>query len=164
MNIQYIINPQSYMAPINVEVKQETVIFCGFCNATFQNKNELKKHKEKEHNQIKTKTKKESSSVIGNQFMPHQSKFTCEYCYKGFDQSHRLKQHQISHREPIHACTQCSKSFKCQYRLKYHMQEHVPGASQTCGVCLKIFPTLIRLQQHQIMHNDKIYQCKLFYH
>ena len=36
----------------------------------------------------------------------------------------------------------------------------MPGASQTCGVCLKIFPTMIRLQQHQIMHNDKIYQCK----
>lgn len=75
---------------------------------------------------------------------------------------------------------QCDKKFKCPYRLKYHKTEHAPGSEQQCNVCLKMFPTMIRLQQHQIMHSktrkcshytnlfynshltfldDKIYQC-----
>lgn len=176
MNIQYLIPAglsQAYVTPVNIEVKQETVVQhtlfnCAYCNETFHNRKELKEHKDKEHTQIvkseqKMRKIKVEASMIGSgaaNFIPQQAKFTCEFCYKGFDQSHRLKQHQISHREPIFSCDSCDKKFKCQYRLKYHKQEHMPGASQTCNVCHKIFPTMIRLQQHQIMHNDKIYQCK----
>jgi uncharacterized C2H2 Zn-finger protein len=126
MNIQYIL-PSSlshgYATPINIEVKQEAIaphpIFnCPYCNLTYRNKKDLKEHKEKEHPQIKVehhkirKPKVESHlSLIGNSYVPQQPKFTCEYCYKGFDQSHRLKQHQISHREPVFNCDQVRDSF-----------------------------------------------------
>lgn len=119
MNIQYLIPTgisQAYATPIQIEVKQETIaphsIFnCAYCNETFRNRKELKEHKEKQHSQIvKTEQKlrkpKLEPSLIGNVYVPHQAKFNCEWCYKGFDQSHRLKQHQISHREPVFACDQ----------------------------------------------------------
>lgn len=181
-------NFQVYQLGLNVEIKQESVaphnIFnCAFCNQTFQSKKDLKDHKQS-HTSSKPRARKIKSEARATSFtahyVPHQPKFQCEYCFKGFDQSHRLKQHQISHREPIFACDQvsvdglpgwdrrltirfclqCDKKFKCQYRLKYHKNEHAPGSTQICGVCHKIFPTLIRLQQHQIMHNEKIYQCQ----
>jgi len=161
-----------YPMAINIEIKQENLaadkIFnCGFCNQTFNSKKDLKDHKQRHHQQINTKPepKKKVKSVAQQpsfnvNYVPHQSRFQCEFCFKGFDQSHRLKQRQSAHREPIFACDQCDKKFKCQYRLKYHKNEHEPGSTQVCGVCHKIFPTLIRLQQHQIMHNEKIYQCQ----
>lgn len=110
MNIQYIISPQAYVtAPINVELKQEApisrpIFHCGYCNEVFINKKDLKNHKETKHLQIikgeqknrKFKNETQSTSLIGNQFVHHQSKFTCEYCFKGFDQNHRLKQHQVN--------------------------------------------------------------------
>lgn len=90
---------------------------CSFCNQTFVTKNDLKEHKQKEHSQInqtiKVEPKPKKSRAAANQsgnyngnYIPHQPKFQCEYCFKGFDQSHRLKQHQISHREPIYNCDQ----------------------------------------------------------
>lgn len=175
---------QGYPAVVQVEIKQENVptpsIFnCSHCNQTFRTKKELKSHKQSQHTQIKAEPKERKAVPrFSSNYVPHQPKFQCEYCFKGFDQSHRLKQHQISHREPIFQCDQvrqdtgcrdrltssfslqCDKKFKCQYRLKYHKNEHAPGSTQVCNVCDKVFPTLIRLQQHQIMHNDKIYQCQ----
>lgn len=153
---------QAFPVIVNIEIKQEEVpaqrIFnCGFCNQTFRTKKDLKDHKQRHQNVKEARVKKSDLTTV---YVPHQPKFQCEYCFKGFDQSHRLKQHEISHREPIFACDQCDKKFKCQYRLKYHKNEHIPGSEEQCNVCLKIFPTLIRLQQHQIMHNDKIYQCQ----
>lgn len=124
MNIHYLIPTQisqSYTTPINIEVKQESLVAhslfnCAYCNETFRSKKDLKDHKDKKHSQIKTEQQrtrkpKIEPSLIGNSYVPHQAKFTCEYCYKGFDQSHRLKQHQISHREPAFACDQVLFSF-----------------------------------------------------
>ena len=124
MNIHYLIPSaisQTYTTPINIEVKQEALVThslfnCAYCNETFSSRKELKEHKDRKHPQIKTehqRTRKVKSeqSLIGNSYVPQQAKFTCEYCYKGFDQSHRLKQHQISHREPVYACDQVSLLF-----------------------------------------------------
>lgn len=114
--MNFVSNFQAYPMAINVEIKQETVtapnIFnCGFCNQTFRSKKELKLHKQQRHQQVKvgrkSKAEAQASSYTVN-FVPHQPKFQCEYCFKGFDQSHRLKQHQISHREPIFHCDQVS--------------------------------------------------------
>lgn len=115
MNIQYIINSQNYAAPINVQLKQElkhknpTIFHCGYYNEIFQNRKDLKQHKAEKHSQI-VKTRKINVECIsrggGSQFVPQQPRFRCEFCFKGFDQSHRLKQHEISHREPIFACDQ----------------------------------------------------------
>lgn len=112
---------QAYPMAINIEIKQENIathsIFnCGFCNQTFHNKKDLKEHKQRNHQQINTtkpepKARKAKSDAsyppsFNANYVPHHPKFQCEYCFKGFDQSHRLKQHQISHREPIFACDQ----------------------------------------------------------
>lgn len=120
MNIQYIINAQNYAATSNIQLKQgsqlvqpHTIFHCSFCNEIFQNKKDLKSHKEQKHSLIvkneqksrKTIIENETSSV-GNQYVPQHSRFRCEFCFKGFDQQHRLKQHEISHREPIFACDQ----------------------------------------------------------
>lgn len=168
MNFNQVLFP----AGVSIQIKQENfetqrLFNCGFCNQTFRTKKDLKDHKQRQHQFIKAEPRstKKSKIVVQSQsftsnYVPHQPKFQCEYCFKGFDQSHRLKQHEISHREAIYECDLCNKKFKCQYRLKYHKNEHVPGSTQECNVCHKIFPTLIRLQQHQIMHNDKIYQCQ----
>lgn len=101
---------QAFPIPINVEIKQENVpsvvIFnCAFCNQTFSSKKELKDHKSREHKSSEPRQKKikDSSNPTAN-YVHHQPKFQCEYCFKGFDQSHRLKQHQISHREPTYEC------------------------------------------------------------
>lgn len=121
MNIQYIINTQNYATPINIQVKQEslptthTIFHCSYCNEIFQNKKDMKLHKEEKHSQIvknEQKARKAHASLsndtqeVGNQFVPQHSRFRCEFCFKGFDQSHRLKQHEISHREPMFACDQ----------------------------------------------------------
>lgn len=119
MNIQYIINTQNYATPINIQVKQEsqpathTIFHCSYCNEIFQNKKDLKLHKEEKHSQIVKNEQKarkinaeRDSQGAGNQYLPQQSRFRCEFCFKGFDQSHRLKQHEISHREPIFSCDQ----------------------------------------------------------
>lgn len=104
---------------LNVEIKQEAFVAhnifnCAFCNQTFRNKKDLKEHKQRQHQQINTKpeprAKKQKADAqppaFNSNYVPHQPKFQCEYCFKGFDQSHRLKQHQISHREPIFHCDQ----------------------------------------------------------
>lgn len=131
MNIHYLIPSaisQTYSTPINIEVKQENLVThslfnCAYCNETFSSRKELKEHKERKHPQIKTEHQrtrkpKGNQSIIGNTYVPHQAKFTCEYCYKGFDQSHRLKQHQISHREPNYACDQVRHFFYILQSLK----------------------------------------------
>jgi uncharacterized C2H2 Zn-finger protein len=107
---------QAFPIAINVEIKQETVVAptifnCAFCNQTFQSRKELKEHKNREHNQISEPRQKKSKSESNVQvnYVHHQPKFQCEYCFKGFDQSHRLKQHQISHREPIYECDQVGR-------------------------------------------------------
>jgi uncharacterized Zn-finger protein len=106
---------QAYPIAINIEVKQEnvvkpTIINCAFCNQTFHNKKDLKDHKSREHQQIaqEPRQKKTKSNALVPNYVPHQPRFQCEYCFKGFDQSHRLKQHQISHREPVYECDQVS--------------------------------------------------------
>lgn len=104
----------SFQVEIKNGVTVKPAIFnCSFCNQTFVKLKELKEHKQKEHSQInqtikiEPKPKKSKASSSGNfNYIPHQPKFQCEYCFKGFDQSHRLKQHQISHREPIYNCDQ----------------------------------------------------------
>jgi hypothetical protein len=116
MNIQYIINPQNYAAPINIQVKQEsepTIHHCMYCNEIFQAKKDLKAHKVEKHSQIVKNEQKSrkinaasDSQSIGNQYVPQQARFRCEFCFKSFNQQHRLKQHEISHREPIFACDQ----------------------------------------------------------
>lgn len=118
--MNFLINYQSPVA-LNVEIKQESlvthnIINCAYCNQTFNSKKDLKDHKQREHKQIQqnikaeTKAKKAKSqasqSSYNSHYVPHQPKFQCEYCFKGFDQSHRLKQHQISHREPVFNCDQ----------------------------------------------------------
>lgn len=111
---------QAYPMAINVEIKQESVpahnLFnCGFCNQTFRSKKELKEHKQQRHQQVKVARKSKTEAGPPSyhvNFVPHQPKFQCEYCFKGFDQSHRLKQHQISHREPIFHCDQVSDNFR----------------------------------------------------
>lgn len=82
---------QAYPLAINVEIKQETFA---------QPLKDLKKRK---------KSIKSESNFTN--YVHHQPKFQCEYCFKGFDQSHRLKQHQISHREPTFECDQVKKIF-----------------------------------------------------
>jgi uncharacterized Zn-finger protein len=111
--MNFISNFQAYPIPINIEIKQEnvaqpTIYNCAFCNQTFHNKKDLKEHKSREHQQIAESRPKKTKSVVysGSNYVPHQPKFQCEICFKGFDQSHRLKQHQISHREPIFECDQ----------------------------------------------------------
>lgn len=121
--MNFLPNFQAYPMAINVEIKQGTVtaqnIFnCGFCNQTFRSKKELKLHKQQRHQQVKvgrkSKAETQAPSYTVN-FVPHQPKFQCEYCFKGFDQSHRLKQHQISHREPIFHCDQVSFRYALRY-------------------------------------------------
>lgn len=116
---------QQFPIAINVEIKHEnvaqpTIFNCAFCNQTFQTRKQLKDHKSREHQQIsETRTKKnktETSNQIRS-YVIHQPKFQCEYCFKGFDQSHRLKQHQISHREPIYECDQVCF---CMFSTKFH--------------------------------------------
>lgn len=103
---------QVFPVAVSIQIKQENIatqrIFnCGFCNQTFRTKKDLKDHKQRQHQFInikaqprtkKSKAQDQSQSFTSN-YVPHQPKFQCEYCFKGFDQSHRLKQHQISHRE-----------------------------------------------------------------
>lgn len=125
MNIHYLIPgniTQAYTTPINIEVKQEalathSLFNCAYCNETFRSKKELKDHKDNKHPQIKVeqqRTRKTKAEIqVGNQYVPTPAKFTCEFCYKGFDQSHRLKQHQISHREPLYGCDQVTLSIYC---------------------------------------------------
>jgi uncharacterized Zn-finger protein len=122
MNIQYLLPAgltQAYATPINIEVKQEALAAhalypCNVCNETFTSKKFLKEHKDRKHTQILKAEQKANRKpklepgLIGNQYVPHQAKFQCEYCFKGFDQSHRLKQHQISHREPVFQCDSVS--------------------------------------------------------
>jgi hypothetical protein len=122
--------------PFHVEIKHEnlikpTIINCSFCNRTFNNKNELKEHKQKEHSQInqtiksepKTKKTKASNQSVNYSlnYVPHQPKFQCEFCFKGFDQSHRLRQHQISHREPVYNCDQVSLKHKLLTYFKLNL-------------------------------------------
>lgn len=134
MNIHYLIPAQisqAYTTPINIEVKQEvlaahSLFNCAYCNETFRSKKDLKGHKDLKHPQIKTEQRirkpKTEPGVVGNTYIPTQAKFTCEYCYKGFDQSHRLKQHQISHREPAYNCDQVIfKSIYHEFLLKLNL-------------------------------------------
>lgn len=121
----------AYPMAMNIEIKQESVadakiINCAFCNQTFNSKKDLKDHKQRHHQQINTKPepKKKVKSVAQQpsfnvNYVPHQPKFQCEYCFKGFDQSHRLKQHQISHREPIFACDQVRITIKIHWTISY---------------------------------------------
>jgi uncharacterized C2H2 Zn-finger protein len=118
--MNFVTNFQAYPMALNVEIKQESnvapnIFNCSHCNQTFRTKKELKEHKQNQHTQIKNEPKERKSrnetgiQRFSSNYVPHQPKFQCEYCFKGFDQSHRLKQHQISHRDPIFQCDQVRK-------------------------------------------------------
>lgn len=110
----------NFQAPmvINIEIKEEdlalhNIFNCAFCNETFGSKKDLKEHKNQAHQQnIKATKKAKLTSQPNFNYVPHTPKFKCEFCFKGFDQSHRLKQHQISHREPVYNCDQVNYGIK----------------------------------------------------
>lgn len=112
---QILLHPSVAGGPIQIEIKQEDIaphnIFnCSFCNEPFRDKKACQKHKLKHHPQARRESKQNKlpASFAINSYTQLQSlsKFRCDVCFKGFDQAHRMRQHEISHREPIFACDQ----------------------------------------------------------
>ncbi|XP_050309716.1 zinc finger protein ZFP2-like isoform X2 [Anthonomus grandis grandis] len=91
-------------------------------------------------------------------------KFCCDVCYKWYETSKEIKEHQITHVEDEpYQCTTCGKRFRVQSLLTVHNRSHLPSSVKNCypcDQCPKKFGTKPNLIAHKRIHlGIKDYSC-----
>ena len=133
---------------------------CNICDKDFTRNAHLKRHKQINHEGVKTPTAEVSCDQCGNIFANKYSlkkhvkkvhevkQYECEVCGKQFHKNHLLKVHKLEHSGDIHPhkCNQCDKQFKFPGQLKRHERIH---RGYVCDVCQLTFEKWTDLHQHK---------------
>lgn len=156
-----------------------SVLICNKCEASFQQWEELWKHKanhrisdtfQTNENLCKICDKSfKSSAALNYHIKTHsvaESKpHSCPYCGKEFLAFINLKQHlRIVHSLiKKHICLLCDKQFATLDHLKKHvLSQHQNERKHTCHVCAKNFTQLCHLKQHLAIHTSgKTLHCNI---
>ncbi|KAF9788834.1 hypothetical protein SFRURICE_018410 [Spodoptera frugiperda] len=72
----------------------------------------------------------------------------CDTCGKGFQNSTKLRIHQLRHSTPKVRCAQCPRLFYDKYALNRHAQTHSEEKPHQCRICGRAFKLLSNLERH----------------
>ena len=147
---------------------EESVYFCASCSKSFTQKKLLKRHIDRVHNKLKTR----SCNICAKSFYDKadldqhkkthsgERPFSCAHCDKTFSYLTTAKRH----RRLIHnICEICAEAAKNQDALKEHMKaKHGPDSLFQCDKCPKSFYEHYKLKKHEIEHNGgKPFTCEI---
>jgi len=120
---------------------------CKNCKETFENKQELIKHK-----------------LIMHREVQQDEPFLCTLCPKQFSVRYNLEKHREYHGINPHQCFKCYKLYKTAAQLKRHENDprwgHKPPSDISCEQCDKTFSQPSMLNTHLAMHEGKkVFPC-----
>lgn len=119
---------------------------CTFCKRSFEDKNELSVHLNKEHS---------------NCLIQKEGDCKCEMCGKEFKNSVALRKHKATHTgERTVLCSLCGKTLANLNSLRVHMRIHSDDRPFTCKECGKSFKGPTELRSHSVTHSkEKTHEC-----
>ncbi|XP_022822946.1 zinc finger protein 470-like [Spodoptera litura] len=86
----------------------------------------------------------------------------CDTCGKGFQNSTKLRIHQLRHSTPKVRCAHCPRLFFDKYALNRHAQTHSEEKPHQCRTCGRAFKLLSNLERHARIHTDVApYECTI---
>lgn len=141
------------------------------CTITFNNKNELNKHKQLVHNITSKKQNfafktaaicdicgfnTRSLGDLRKHIRKHRkSKQKCDICYKEFRD---LTRHMSSFHDNDHSCQICGSSFKTFHHLRNHLKTHEQPTE--CPICHKFLANMDRHLKWHERPNTKLFYCE----
>uniref|UniRef100_A0A2A4JY05 THAP-type domain-containing protein n=1 Tax=Heliothis virescens TaxID=7102 RepID=A0A2A4JY05_HELVI len=86
----------------------------------------------------------------------------CDTCGKGFQNSTKLRVHQLRHRSPTLQCDSCPRLFYDKYMLARHARVHSADKPHVCRTCGRAFKQQSNLDRHYKVHTDiASYECTI---
>ncbi|KAF9421295.1 hypothetical protein HW555_002767 [Spodoptera exigua] len=86
----------------------------------------------------------------------------CDTCGKGFQNSTKLRIHQLRHSTPKVRCAHCPRLFYDKYALNRHAHTHSEDKPHQCRTCGRAFKLLSNLERHARVHTDVApYECTI---
>ncbi len=132
---------KSFVLKSNLALHQKThdlerPFSCDKCEKTYKQRNSLREHVLKSHDNI--------------------SKFTCQFCPEKFPSRHLLKIHERSHTgEGKFVCDECGDSFGGKQALHSHMSKHNGTYNFKCKICKKGFNCKTMMFEHTLTHSGE---------
>ncbi|CAH0694469.1 unnamed protein product [Spodoptera exigua] len=80
----------------------------------------------------------------------------CDTCGKGFQNSTKLRIHQLRHSTPKVRCAHCPRLFYDKYALNRHAQTHSEDKPHQCRTCGRAFKLLSNLERHARLRNHLV--------
>ena len=129
------------------ETKKKELLNCSFCDKTFFNTVNLKRHVVDTHEQL------------GN------LNFKCETCSKGFKSKGEFRAHVKIHLTDSYSCQMCDKKLTSLFVLKSHEASFIMFFQNSslfqCSVCHKELKTIYTLKTHIRSHTAEKQKCNL---
>lgn len=118
---------------------------CDLCDKDFTRNAHLKRHKQINHEGLKSANKE----------------VQCDQCEGTFANKHSLRKHvRKIHEVKQYFCDVCGKSFHKNHLLRNHKMEHTGDQFPfKCSKCLKLFKYPFQLKRHERIHNG--YSCEI---
>ncbi|XP_026735520.1 zinc finger protein 878-like [Trichoplusia ni] len=86
----------------------------------------------------------------------------CDTCGKGFQNSTKLRLHQLRHVSPTLQCACCPRLFYDKYALARHAATHCNDKPYSCSICGRAFKLRSNLDRHSRVHTDIApYECTM---
>lgn len=130
---------------------------CPICDAQFESKWRLKRHKKVTHETWKCDKCPASfttkSDVLRHKTRMHKPENCCQFCGDEFSCSNKLRQHIInSHYK--YGCFFCGDGFPTEQQLYAHQTQHCQN-SVKCKHCDERFDDLVTCQRHELREHGK---------
>ncbi|XP_066915867.1 zinc finger protein 184-like isoform X2 [Clytia hemisphaerica] len=165
----------------NTDVLKRVLSYrCGFCNATFEDKESVTIHERKCRAETQKwqcvkcnivfdepGTLKQHYEKVHSTEKPVQSpsRWRCKTCDINYPNSKELSRHYASaHKDAqIFPCSECPKTFTVWHNLKKHMLIHLGDKKHKCTVCDKGFVRKDHLNSHMKVHlgDGSKYTCPI---
>lgn len=140
--------------------------FCKLCVKSFQYKQGLQKHHNKEHNPANVNRSKYKRQPDD----PQWSKIKCDSCPKLFKYKQGAQKHWDLEHNPSNTfeCPKASCNSRCKTlkNLHAHLRTHDPPREADlndlqCHKCLKVFDSQKQLSLHFYTHREKFFCCDI---
>ncbi|XP_028165152.1 zinc finger protein 85-like isoform X1 [Ostrinia furnacalis] len=167
-------NTQGNTIPIDPLLKMT----CKQCGVTFPTKKKLVEHSRTEHRRVAKKkttwklpgdsyptqcehcgcsvnSRKEHWAHVRRTHAALRQQYravvtaVCHVCGKGFQNSTKLRIHELRHGSPTFGCETCSRVFHDKYALARHAVAHGPRATHACKHCGRAFALKGNLARHE---------------
>ena len=137
-------NPEGLLEPFTKRGYVKDGFPCDKCDAVFNFKSTLKRHKLRQHSGVVTFSCEECGAV----YSKHNS------LIRHWEEKHKEKSEAEKRRSP---CDHCEAAFENPLLLKWHkLREHYNGEVFSCDECPAAYPKCNSLREHQLKKHFKL--------